>query len=69
MSKLVRILENDEWAIDYDKEKKKYRVSYFEEFHFTDEIWFDAYEEKLKEKEKIEYAKELEKNFDVSAKA
>ena len=46
MSKFVRILETDEWVIDYDKEKRKYRVSYFEEFHFCDEIWFDAYEEK-----------------------
>lgn len=44
--KFVRILETDEWVVDYDKEKRKYRVSYFEEFHFCDEIWFDAYEEK-----------------------
>lgn len=45
-NKFVRILEKDEWVVDYDKEKKRYRVSYFEEFHFCDEIWFDAYEEK-----------------------
>ena len=44
--KFVRILEKDEWVVDYDREKKKYRVSYFEEFHFCDEIWFDAYEDK-----------------------
>lgn len=44
--RFVRILESDDWIIDYDKEKRKYRVSYFEEFHFVDEIWFDAYEDK-----------------------
>ena len=42
--RFVRILESDDWIIAYDKEKKKYRVSYFEDFHFCDEIWFDAYE-------------------------
>ena len=44
--KFVRILETDDWVVDYDKEKRKYRVSYFEDFHFVDEIWFDAYEDK-----------------------
>lgn len=44
--KFVRILESDDWVINYDKEKKKYRVSYFEDFHFVDEIWFDCYEER-----------------------
>lgn len=46
MSKLIRIIENDNFCVDYDKEKEKYRVSYFEEFHFCDEIWFDAYKDK-----------------------
>ena len=46
MDRFVRILESDDWIIDYDKEKRKYRVSYFEDFHFVDEIWFDAYEDK-----------------------
>ena len=46
MDRFVRILESDDWIIDYDKDKRKYRVSYFEGFHFVDEIWFDAYEEK-----------------------
>lgn len=44
--RFVRILETDEWVVDYDKEKRKYRISYFEDFHFVDEVWFDAYEEK-----------------------
>ena len=33
MSNLVRILEKDEWIVDYDKDNKRYRVSYFEGFH------------------------------------
>ena len=44
--KFVRILESDDWIIDYDREKRKYRVSYFEDFHFVDEIWFDTYEDR-----------------------
>lgn len=46
MSDLIRILEKDEWTVDYDKENNKYRVSYFEDFHFVNEIWFDPYKEK-----------------------
>lgn len=46
MDRFIRILESNDWIIDYDKEKKKYRVSYFEDFHFVDEIWFNAYEDK-----------------------
>ena len=42
MNQIIRILENDNWIVDYDIEKKKYRVSYFEDSHFVDEIWFDA---------------------------
>lgn len=55
-NKFVRILESDDWIVDYDKEKNKYRVSYFEDFHFVDEIWFDAYENK--EVDKIELEKD-----------
>lgn len=46
MSDLIRILETEDWIVDYDKENKKYRVSYFNGNHFVDEIWFDAYKEK-----------------------
>ena len=41
---LIRILETEDWIIDYDKERDTYRVSYFEDNHFVDEIWFDSYE-------------------------
>lgn len=41
---LIRIAENNNFIIDYDKEKGMYRVSFFENGHWQDEIWFDAYE-------------------------
>lgn len=43
---LIRILESDDWFVDYDRERDMYRVSYFEDNHFVDECWFGAYEEK-----------------------
>lgn len=43
---LIRISESDDFIVDYDKEKGMYRVSTFENNHFQDEYWFDAYEEK-----------------------
>ena len=43
---LIRISESDDWIVDYDRERGMYRVSYFEDYHFKDEYWFDAYEEK-----------------------
>lgn len=43
---LLRILENDDWIVDYDRERGQYRVSYFEDNHFRDELWFDCFEEK-----------------------
>ena len=43
---LIRISESDDWIVDYDRERGMYRVSYFEDGHFKDEYWFDAYEEK-----------------------
>lgn len=43
---LIRIKEDDNWAIDYDREHGMYRVSYFEDGHFVNEYWFDAYDNK-----------------------
>ena len=43
---LIRIDESDDFVVDYDKERGMYRVSYFQDNHFQDEFWFDAYEEK-----------------------
>lgn len=44
--KFTRIYESDNFIVDYDTKRKLYRVSYFENGHFKDECWFDAYEEK-----------------------
>ena len=41
----TRILENDDWIVEYDAENNRYRVSYFQDYHFVDEVWFDAYKE------------------------
>lgn len=43
---MLRISESHDWTVDYDKEHGMYRVSYFQDNHFVDEYWFDAYEEK-----------------------
>ena len=34
------IWENDDLTVEYDKENKNYRVSYFEDGHYKDEIIF-----------------------------
>ena len=48
---LIRISESsnpegDSWFIDYDPERGMYRATYFQDNHFVDECWFDAYEDK-----------------------
>ena len=43
---LIRVFENETFVIDYDKENKRYRASYFEDNHYQDECWFDEYEDK-----------------------
>lgn len=43
---LIKISESDDWIVDYDRERGQYRVSYFEDNHFKDEYWFDAYEDR-----------------------
>lgn len=45
-NRFVTILENDDWIIDYDKKLDRYRVSYFEDFNFVDDVCFNAYEDK-----------------------
>ena len=41
----IRILDIDDWVVEYDIENNQYRVSYFQDNHFVDEILFDAYKE------------------------
>lgn len=43
---VIKISESDDWVVDYDKNRGMYRISYFQDNHFVDEHWFDAYEEK-----------------------
>ena len=51
---VVRICDNDDFVVDYDKNRGMYRVTIFEDGHFLDEVWFDAYEDKeLKRHEDI----------------
>lgn len=56
---LARILENEDWVVDYDKGRGMYRVSKFEDYHFKDEIWFDAYEDKKINEDIHKIAKDL----------
>ena len=41
----IRILDIDDWVVEYDIENNQYRVSYFQDYHFVDEVLFDAYKE------------------------
>lgn len=43
---VIRIVDSDDFVVDYDKSRGMYRVSVFKDNHFADEIWFDSYEEK-----------------------
>lgn len=40
----IRILENDDWIVEYDIENNIYRVGYFQDNHFVDEVWFNTNE-------------------------
>lgn len=46
LSSIIRISESDDFIVDYDKSRGMYRVSVFDDGHFWDEFWFDAYEDK-----------------------
>lgn len=43
---LIRVAEEDNWAVDYDRTRGMYRVSYFENGHFVAECWFNCYGER-----------------------
>ena len=44
----VKIYEDDDFIVEYDRSRKMYRVSVFEGGHFYDECKFNAYEDKIK---------------------
>lgn len=37
--------DRDDYTVDYDVERKMYRVTVFKDNHFKDEFWFDAFDE------------------------
>lgn len=41
----IRILENDDWIVEYDSENNRYRVGYFQDCHFVDDVLFDTGEQ------------------------
>lgn len=41
----IRILENDDWIVEYDAENNRYRVGYFQDCHFVDDVLFERVEE------------------------
>ena len=43
---LYPISESDDFVVHYDPMKGMYRVTVFNDGHFWDEYWFDAYEDK-----------------------
>lgn len=43
---IIRIDISDNFIVDYDKSRGMYRISVFDDGHFWDEFWFDAYEDK-----------------------
>ena len=43
---LTRVAVSDNFMVDYDRDRGMYRVSIFEDGHYKDEFWFDAYGEK-----------------------
>ena len=38
----IKILETDDWIVEYNIENNQYRVSYFQDNHFVDEVLFDG---------------------------
>lgn len=40
----TRILETDDWIVEYDAENNRYRVNYFQDCHFVDDVLFDTRE-------------------------
>ena len=61
---LIKIAENDDFIVNYDKSRGMYRVSVFQDYHFQDEYWFDAYEEKeLQYTELVESYEKIKKDL------
>ena len=44
MNKWETIAQTEDFIIDYDKDAAIYRVSYFQDNHFVDDVIFDSYD-------------------------
>lgn len=42
---MEKIFENDDFIVEFDKNERVYRVSYFEDYHYKDEVVFKEYVE------------------------
>lgn len=40
----TRILETDDWIVEYDAENNQYRVNYFQNNHFVDGVLFNEFD-------------------------
>ena len=38
----IRILDTDDWVVEYDAERNQYRVGYFQDNHCVDEVLFNG---------------------------
>ena len=38
----IKILDTDDWVVEYDAENNQYRVSSFQDYHFVDEVQSDG---------------------------
>ena len=43
MTNWEQIAETEDFIIEYDKSRGMYRVSYFQDNHFVDDVIFDEY--------------------------
>ena len=45
MTRWQKILENDDFIVEFDKNERVYRVTYFGNCHYEDEVVFKEYVE------------------------
>ena len=41
----IRLFENEDWLVEHNPATGEYRVSYFEDGHFKDEVIFSEFKE------------------------
>ena len=63
MDKWIKIFENDSFIVDFNETSNIYRVSYFEDYHFQDEVCFKGYDTKGSGNEKTSPTNELQKEI------